>query len=145
MTAGKNITFDPRLTAAPVVINWNTCDKFVGPDGMHYGVPVNVDLGYYPQIQPVSVELIDDKWQPTGVKIDPWEASKYIAALNRRVKDLEGEFIRRGIDVDDMRRADQNCVCTCGRRYGDHPYGGPIGVDRDLFLHRLCDGSLVKL
>jgi hypothetical protein len=70
-----------------------------------------------------------------------------IRALQDRVKDLEGEFARLGIDPDsEPRRTDQHCVCSCcGKEYREHPHGGPLGYDNLLFLRRLCDGQLVKL
>lgn len=42
-------------------------------------------------------------------------------------------------------RASGETVCgPCGEPYRRHPMGGPEGYD-GLFLHRLCDGRLVKL
>lgn len=39
-----------------------------------------------------------------------------------------------------------NGICTeCGFEYVDHPMDGPRGYDGNHFLHRLCDGRLVKL
>lgn len=94
----------------------------------------------------MSVRLLDSNMRPTGESMDEWEASKYIACLERRIADLEGELQRRGLDVDDFRRADQNAVCQdCGKTFGEHPYGGPITYDRSMILRRLCNGELVKL
>lgn len=45
-----------------------------------------------------------------------------------------------------MRRASGDCICTlCNLPYRKHPMGGPVGYFGEQFLHRLCDGSLVKL
>lgn len=47
-----------------------------------------------------------------------------------------------------IRRADGECVCdSCARPYRKHPLEPSIlsGSDDAPFLHRLCDGSLVKL
>lgn len=93
------------------------------------------------------VELLNDQRKRTGEILTDWEAALYIACLERRVQDLVGELDRRGLgqEVDGFRRADKNCLCSCGKTYGEHPYGGPILYDRSMILHRLCDGSLVKL
>lgn len=82
----------------------------------------------------------------TGEKLSVVEASQYIACLEQRVADLEGELARHQIEVDDFYRADQHCVCKiCSKTYGEHPYGGQILSDRSMILHRLCNGELVKL
>jgi hypothetical protein len=74
------------------------------------------------------------------------EPRNYTEVLQQRIRDLEGEVQRRGLNFDDFRRADTNCLCaTCGKRYGQHPYGGPLTYDHTLILHRLCNGDLVKL
>ncbi len=94
----------------------------------------------------MSVPILNEQGKFTGEELSELDASKYIAALRCRVADLEGELKRRKIDVDDFRRADQNCICSeCGKAYRDHPYGGAIGYERSLFCHRLCNGDLVKL
>jgi hypothetical protein len=42
--------------------------------------------------------------------------------------------------------ADGRCICDlCGKLYYDHPLGGPFGWQDRQWLHRLCDGRLVKL
>lgn len=42
-------------------------------------------------------------------------------------------------------RASGDCICSvCDKAYWPHPLGGLIGW-MGQFLHRLCDGSLVKL
>lgn len=53
-------------------------------------------------------------------------------------------------DLHRMRRADGDVVCTaCGKQYRRHPFAREphnlSGIDGEPFLHRLCDGSLVKL
>jgi len=45
-------------------------------------------------------------------------------------KVLSGEFIR----------AAGACLCECGKEYRDHP-----SLHRVVYLHRLCNGDLVKL
>ena len=47
-------------------------------------------------------------------------------------------------------RASGECICeTCGKTYYRHPMGGPftesMGYERRQWLHRLCNGDLVKL
>ncbi len=47
-------------------------------------------------------------------------------------------------------RASGNVLCkTCNKEYREHPMGGPLGnvggAEHFQFLHRLCDGRLVKL
>ena len=94
----------------------------------------------------MSIPILNEQGKFTGEELSELEAAKYIATLLCRVADLEGEINRRRIEVDDFRRADQNCICSeCGKTYRDHPYGGAIGYDRSLFCHRLCNGDLVKL
>ena len=94
----------------------------------------------------MGVPILNKQGKFTGKELSELEAAKYISTLERRVADLEGELKRRKIDVDDFIRADQNCICSeCGKAYRDHPYGGAIGYERDLFCHRLCNGDLVKL
>lgn len=94
----------------------------------------------------MDVQLIGENGKFTQERLSSLEASRYIACLERRVADLRGELERREIDVDDFRRADQNCICPqCQKTYDEHPYGGPILHDRSMILRRLCDGSLVKL
>ncbi len=47
---------------------------------------------------------------------------------------------------DEFYRASGEMVCvSCDRPYRKHARGGPIGMDDQRFLRRLCDGSLVKL
>ncbi len=41
-------------------------------------------------------------------------------------------------------RAAGECVCSCGKTYYKHPMAGPL-FEGHRWLHRLCDGSLVKL
>jgi hypothetical protein len=55
---------------------------------------------------------------------------------------------REDIDHDRTYRASGTCVCAiCGREYRHHP----VATDAHLigwmgpFLHRLCNGELVKL
>lgn len=55
-----------------------------------------------------------------------------------------------GTLVQEVYRASGDCVCsTCGKEYRKHALGGPIasisGTEPYQFLHRLCDGRLVKL
>lgn len=62
--------------------------------------------------------------------VDDWE------------RDLtEDEYLKR------TRRAGGDCECdVCGRKYYDHPMEVRIlGYDDQPFLHRICDGWLVKL
>ena len=94
----------------------------------------------------MGVPILNEQGKFTGKDLSELDAAKYISTLERRVSDLEGELKRRNIDVDDFRRADQNCICSeCGKVYRDHPYGGAIGYENSLFCHRLCNGDLVKL
>lgn len=94
----------------------------------------------------MTVPMLNQQGKFTGEELSELEAAKYISTLERRVADLEGELKRRGIDVDDFRRADQNCICSdCKKPYRDHPYGGAIGYERNQFCRRLCNGDLVKL
>ena len=42
-------------------------------------------------------------------------------------------------------RAAGECICeTCGKTYSRHPMDGPL-FDGHQWLHRLCNGDLVKL
>lgn len=94
----------------------------------------------------MSVELLNERRWRTGEVISDSEAAEFIACQQRRIADLEEQLQRNNLSVDGWRRADQNCICEpCGKTYLDHPYGGPILHDRTMILHRLCDGSLVKL
>ena len=71
------------------------------------------------------------------------------------VGSIEGHGFTLVESDPDFRRADQHCVCKqCGEEYWKHPYDTryPIAesmwvhADRpEYILHRLCDGSLVKL
>jgi hypothetical protein len=41
----------------------------------------------------------------------------------------------------DFRRAGGGCICSiCGKEYREHPHNDPW-----FWLHKLCDGSHVKL
>lgn len=52
----------------------------------------------------------------------------------------QGTFIQEGF------RASGDVICAlCGEVYRKHPLGGLKGMEDRQFLHRLCDGSLVKL
>lgn len=44
-------------------------------------------------------------------------------------------------------RADGNMICQpCGQEYFRHPYeASVVGYDELPFLHRICNGDLVKL
>lgn len=66
--------------------------------------------------------------------------------LTREAFDLQVDLeLDRQADTC-LRRASGDCLCqTCGKEYREHPLGGPMGYDGFQFLHRLCDGSLVKL
>lgn len=58
----------------------------------------------------------------------------YVKAENE-VKNLSPE------NFHDSRRASGECKCTaCGKFYWQHPKLWP-----ELFLHKICDGSYVKL
>lgn len=44
------------------------------------------------------------------------------------------------------RRASGESICAeCSKPYRKHPRGGPLGMDDEQFLRRLCNGDLVKL
>lgn len=46
----------------------------------------------------------------------------------------------------DFRRAGGDVVCeTCGKEYRRHPFTAHRDWNDAPFLHKLCDGSLVKL
>jgi hypothetical protein len=48
---------------------------------------------------------------------------------------------RKSVPCPDFRRAGGGCICdACGKEYRQHPYNDPW-----CFLHRLCDGTHVKL
>jgi hypothetical protein len=43
-------------------------------------------------------------------------------------------------------RASGDCICEdCGRTYYKHPFSGHMSWNNEPYLHRLCDGTLVKL
>ncbi len=55
-------------------------------------------------------------------------------------------------DWNKVVRAGAKCVCSiCGKTYDRHPYDKkfweqiPYGTGRHYFIHKICDGSLVKL
>lgn len=52
-------------------------------------------------------------------------------------------------DEEDSGRASGQCICRqCGREYREHPYALEpkwIGVEGRPYLHRLCNGKVVKL
>ena len=51
-----------------------------------------------------------------------------------------------GDDPCDNVRASGECICeTCGMQYYDHPLADDLPGYDGPFLHRLCDGQLVKL
>jgi hypothetical protein len=56
---------------------------------------------------------------------------------------------REDVDNECTYRASGDVVCEhCGRLYFDHPFAlerWNLSFTGDPFLHRLCDGSLVKL
>lgn len=49
-------------------------------------------------------------------------------------------------DSAEYRHASGESICDrCNKLYRKHIKGGPVGMDNQRFLRRLCDGSLVKL
>ena len=43
-------------------------------------------------------------------------------------------------------RAHQDCLCTvCGKKYIDHPFSHHTDWMGQKYLHKLCNGDLVKL
>jgi hypothetical protein len=53
-------------------------------------------------------------------------------------------------DLRKMRRASGDVLCeTCSKEYRKHPLATELhnlsGIDGEPFLHRLCNGDLVKL
>jgi len=73
----------------------------------------------------------------------------YWNITTRRNKNICGTSRCRPVHIEiNWRRADQACVCVaCGLIYGVHPLDPNALLDQDgrPWLHRLCDGSLVKL
>lgn len=68
-----------------------------------------------------------------------WMGAQWFLMMLLRAR--EADFLR-------MRRASGDCVCdTCGKAYYRHPFAREhlSGIDGAPYLHRLCDGSLVKL
>lgn len=71
--------------------------------------------------------------------------------LTARIALLEGlgwllYRLRRLNSSWDFGRASGQCVCTlCGRQYLKHPYSEHRSCDDQPYLHRLCNGKLVKL
>jgi hypothetical protein len=63
----------------------------------------------------------------------------------------EDEALARDVETFDPRapdfiRADQHCVCgACGKEYRQHPHSEHRAYDGSPYLHRICDGTLVKL
>lgn len=58
--------------------------------------------------------------------------------------------VRSYLDVltesEGFHRASGECRCeSCGKKYWVHPMDGPDSFDGNKFLHRLCNGDLVKL
>jgi hypothetical protein len=72
------------------------------------------------------------KWMPIEVREqhDTMGNAPHLLCDEDRVK----------IDACDFSRAGGECVCSCGKRYWQHPL--VVGA---LWLNKLCDGSLVHL
>lgn len=90
------------------------------------------------------------QWLDAALKADPVAAGlvKVTKTRNRlRGYPATVDVIEEPLDFV---RAAGECLCeTCGKLYREHPMGGPftetMGTDPRQWLHRLCDGSLVKL
>lgn len=91
-----------------------------------------------------------------GIGLRVWEGKEVIIELwlsgMNQPKTITPGFVAEQIGYYlrpvEFLRAGQECVCSCGKMYREHPYGGPFIVEpygSRQWLHRLCDGILVKL
>ena len=68
--------------------------------------------------------------------------------IRRQVSDCSQHDGIQFLAVDNVpRRASGDCVCSCGKKYYDHPMDTTeiSAIDGKPFLHVLCDKSRVKL
>lgn len=90
------------------------------------------------------------------VKLRVWRGKKVIITIFLRAEHqpVKPAFVAAQIDYHlepvTFHRASGDCVCSCGKIYYDHPFDGPftnsMGYDASRqWLHRLCNGDLVKL
>lgn len=82
-------------------------------------------------------KIIIDLWLSGRSKPDAITPGFVAKHINYHLKPVE--FIHAGGD----------CTCSCGKAYREHPYDGPFtetgGHQPYQWLHRICDGTLVKL
>lgn len=116
------------------------------------------------KLRSITVNDIVYKWHVSPpdedygmVKLRIWEGDNkepiFDHWLRRAHQPITPKFVAIQIDYHlkpvDFYRASGECLCECGLPYRKHPYDGPfssqMGFESHQWLHRLCNGDLVKL
>lgn len=101
------------------------------------------EIAICPEARPVGVAAaLRNSFNETWLRL-------LVHHLELGICELCGDARCVGVGTDDAcdyTRASGECICeTCGAQYCDHPMAKDLPGCDGPFLHRLCDGALVKL